>query len=197
MVEVASDVFQGELTASDLQALDETATKKTRHLFSTSEGDRRQRWLLLPPGGPNNKILAPFKASDRLRVAITCASSPSQRVRSRSGERPADGQRARAMNVDAATTAIGDLVLGERGKEASGGRSLPDRIVGGWRHRFDGWQAKSESSSSMARRRQDGSLHAMLDQAPGHVPRKQRRSCHRRRAARTRPQRPGSWPDRA
>ena len=143
-----------------------------------------------------------FRASYRRRRSPSPAPcSPWERRRSRSLR--ASCRRAMGlgqMPLDAATTAIGDLVLGERGKEAGGRPAFLVGLLGELRpHRFDGGQAQVGEHELNARGvDRIGLLQLRLRQARARrLAHGQRPTRHRRRAGRVRRQRPGSRPDRA
>src|SRR3954471_10540864 len=119
----------------------------TRHPFSTSARPiAAAKCDLPPPGGPNNKRLAPCSSQLSPAVsAITCALlTIGTASKSKLASRLADGQSCFGkLTLDAATTAISDLVFGKCGQEAS---RRPAFLVGLLcelgPHEFDGGQAQ-------------------------------------------------------
>src|SRR5487761_1915580 len=82
------------------------------------------RWLLPPPGGPNNRTLAPLPSqASPATIAMTCAfeSEGFQRL---SRQELAFGE----MSLDPAAVAFGEFMLGDCREEAGGG---PAFLVGG------------------------------------------------------------------
>ena len=99
----------------------------TRHPFSTSASPMAAaRWLLPPPGGPIGALFDPAIAcGERHDLRLT---DHQHRLELEVLQRFADGQSCFGeVALDAAATAIGDLMLGERREEASRG---PACLVG-------------------------------------------------------------------
>src|SRR5271157_381122 len=119
----------------------------TRHPFSTSARPMAAaKWLLPPPGGPNNKRLGAL-----FEPTVACGQGHHLRLADHrhqleveAGECFTDGQPCFGqMTLDAAATAIGDLMFGERGQEASGRPAFLVSLLGELGpHQLDGGQAQ-------------------------------------------------------
>jgi hypothetical protein len=147
--ELGECTFEGELATRDLQALDEIAGAHEQ--YAPSALDERE------PDGCRKMALASAGRAEQQEIgalfepAIACGERHHLRLADHRHHLEVEAVEGFAhrqsccgkVTLDAAATAIGDFVLGERGKEASCGPAFLVRLLGELDpHQFDGRQAQ-------------------------------------------------------
>ena len=125
--------------------------KRTRRPVSTSGAERRREMRLAGALGPNNRMLAPARASVALGQGHHVRLADSRhRGEVDGGELLPEAVRTRPCAGDAARLTIGQLMLAERGEEA---RAAPSFAVGAGAELLpdpaDGRQAHASASPAL------------------------------------------------